>query len=641
MFKITLYRTLVISSILLLIKEGKTQGVLAPAKRDESYIKENAPNRITNIKVDLEHAYYVIDDIFLTKEKFLPYRPSTSGIDTDIVNAGNEFYIPRSFEDYAELIKGNSLNQLTNKQKEFIARITYYRKYYQKPIIPFKECVYFNPSLTALDYIMQKITGRYSSSLPEAFRFYATPICDTIYDGNVYTIKLHLNKPLYEMMQPFYFSKTTITNKEYREFVDWVRDSLAHRILAENDPTMTIYNTTGPEIDPPPINWKTKVNYSDHYVLEKLTDGGLYKPADERFYQRPEIDTRKLNYLYCTVDKNIEKAKFTRHIVNCYPDTLAWINNFQYSSMEPMTNMYFWHPAFDDYPVVGISKEQAQAFLAWKTEQEREKLFKEGKNEWIVTYELPTEYEWEIAETAGKKDGQAEIYPTYEKMMCDYSYRTDLSFKWNNAITPFLSDHKKNLTPTKEIDTAVWTRLFISASTYSLGRSMRRLSGYSNIANDVLLRSDLQKYGKSLQKYPSMDANYDCNGISFMGGNVSEWMQETYKDNWKTIYDYRHKLLEQLGGKDSKLILANEDYFNAMNDTASSSGSASLVRGANWYDDRQGSKAGKNTEGMNAKAFINPDSCYSTIGFRYVIKVYRRDEKKLVDSLQSNLMQIK
>ena len=55
-------------------------------------------------------------------------------------------------------------------------------------------------------------------------------------------------------------------------------------------------------------------------------------------------------------------------VVNVYPDTLCWVSDFTYSYNEPMTNMYFWHPTFDNYPVVGVSWRQARAFCFWRTQ---------------------------------------------------------------------------------------------------------------------------------------------------------------------------------------------------------------------------------------------------------------------------------
>lgn len=115
------------------------------------------------------------------------------------------------------------------------------------------------------------------------------------------------------------------------------------------------------------------------------------------------IDSRQLNYLHFWVDKqkaaskenrwqkdfrdadgdnrtfsyrdyikNGKKASdrssfFVSEIVNVYPDTLAWISDFTYSFNENLHDNYFWHPAYDEYPVVGVSWKQSTAFANWRT----------------------------------------------------------------------------------------------------------------------------------------------------------------------------------------------------------------------------------------------------------------------------------
>ena len=46
-------------------------------------------------------------------------------------------------------------------------------------------------------------------------------------------------------------------------------------------------------------------------------------------------------------------------IVNIYPDETCWVNDFNNAYNEPYMRMYFTHAGYNDYPVVGVSWEQA------------------------------------------------------------------------------------------------------------------------------------------------------------------------------------------------------------------------------------------------------------------------------------------
>ena len=51
-----------------------------------------------------------------------------------------------------------------------------------------------------------------------------------------------------------------------------------------------------------------------------------------------------------------DRSRFIiKEVINVYPDTLCWIHDFTYANNDYMTNMYFWHPAYDEYPVVGVT----------------------------------------------------------------------------------------------------------------------------------------------------------------------------------------------------------------------------------------------------------------------------------------------
>jgi gliding motility-associated lipoprotein GldK len=195
----------------------------------------------------------------------------------------------------------------------------------------------------------------------------------------------------------FWMDATEITNNEYRQFVTWVRDSLAYKILfgqGINKPD----DTTA-------VDWKkVRTIKWDKATIEKLNELNL--APDNRLFGKVEIDPDKLVYRVEFFDLNnaakrenmgLPRKNFiVRRDQKVYPDTLVWMRDFTYSYNEPMTRRYFAHPSFGNYPVVGITWKQAEAFANWRTRYmnnylERKKFATDGE------YRLPTEAEWEYA----------------------------------------------------------------------------------------------------------------------------------------------------------------------------------------------------------------------------------------------------
>lgn len=86
-------------------------------------------------------------------------------------------------------------------------------------------------------------------------------------------------------------------------------------------------------------------------------------------------------------------SQSSQHIATL-PDTLVWREKSAYN--EPYVQYYYRHPAYKDYPVVGISYDQAVSFCKWRTERVKEFGYFKNKKEIKLEYRLPTKEEWEI-----------------------------------------------------------------------------------------------------------------------------------------------------------------------------------------------------------------------------------------------------
>jgi gliding motility-associated lipoprotein GldK len=201
----------------------------------------------------------------------------------------------------------------------------------------------------------------------------------------------------------FWMDATEITNNEYRMFTNWVRDSVAAKLLNN-----VKQNTTdGTEA----VDWKkmATVKWGDKSTIEKI-DAIILTP-DNRIFGKKEIDANKIVYqsevfdykaAAMNKDVTIPRSAFIRKTqVKVYPDTLCWVRDFAYSYNEPMAKKYFGHPAFGNYPVVGINWKQATAFCEWRTNYMNG--FLESKKRTAESnFRLPTEAQWEYASRGGK-----------------------------------------------------------------------------------------------------------------------------------------------------------------------------------------------------------------------------------------------
>ena len=240
----------------------------------------------------------------------------------------------------------------------------------------------------------------------------------------------HMIQPKTISVSAFFMDETEITNDKYRQFVYWVRDSIARTILGDVNPEEFLIEEnekTGEIFDPPFLNWKTDIDWNseDQDIRDAIEE--MYLPEHERFFRRKEIDTRKLMYEYYWVDLHAAAKKdfsedadyrnaglanrpqglrdrsvyVRKETIAVYPDTLAWIHDYTYSFNDPLTEKYFWHSAYDNYPVVGVNWKQARAFCVWRTEFLNAHLRSKKGGVDLAEFRLPTEAEWEWAARGG------------------------------------------------------------------------------------------------------------------------------------------------------------------------------------------------------------------------------------------------
>ncbi len=263
-------------------------------------------------------------------------------------------------------------------------------------------------------------------------------------------------------VRSFYMDETEITNNEYRQFVDWVKDSITRVKLAiladevgqggsssgagkgksgknagsigdfafaEQDAEKQTpyekymyenYYSIGTDDDPYAgrrLNKKVKLikdtkKYPDEYYVEVMDS--MYLPLSESFNGLRTIDVNKLVFRYSWMDiqkaakaKKGKRSDFIKTEVQpVYPDTTVWIKDFAYSYNEPMHNDYFWHTAYGDYPVVGVNWKQAKAFCAWRTLNKNSYIKSKKKGgDLINSFRLPSEAEWEYAARGALESG--------------------------------------------------------------------------------------------------------------------------------------------------------------------------------------------------------------------------------------------
>ena len=299
-----------------------------------------------------------------------------------------------------------------------------------------------------------------------------------------------------------------------------------------------------------------------------------------------------LDWLKRLFDPNDEN--YTNIYNGALPDTLVWRNRLGYN--ETMTNNYLRHPAYKDYPVVGVNWIQAVEFCKWRTDRVNEDILE--KNKFLKkdakladasaeksfsteTYinspsqafggdeEIVLKGKGGRAKATTNKDGESSeaknVYATRSSGLIQPEYRLPTEAEWEYAAVANVGNREYNLYQGKK--KYPWSGSYTRSGKRvvkgdQLANFKQGKGDYGGIAGWSDDGADITQVVKS---YPPNDF-----GLYDMAGNVNEWVADVYRprvdDEANDFNYYRGNVyMKNKIGEDGKVELITSE--NIMYDT--------------------------------------------------------------------------
>lgn len=200
----------------------------------------------------------------------------------------------------------------------------------------------------------------------------------------------------------FFIDETEVTNKQYREFLNWVADSIAVTDYLKDD---QYFLNNGLPAEERKINWKKVKQVSplwksnDPSIRERLAPMLIVQGSKRML----NPDVLRYEFSYYKTKGNAKKVFVTDQVL-VMPAEDIWSTDFPNAQLASLDLNYFTHESFDYYPVVGVTWRQARAFTDWRG---KEMMATFIKNSYLSGYQLslslPTEAQWQYA-AEGKLD---------------------------------------------------------------------------------------------------------------------------------------------------------------------------------------------------------------------------------------------
>lgn len=303
------------------------------------------------------------------------------------------------------------------------------------------------------------------------------------------------------------------------------------------------------------------------------------------------------------------------------PDTLQWREELAYN--EPYVQNYLRHPAYSDYPVVGVSWVQANDYCKWRTDRVNEHILtskgilannnsQSGQNVFTTDTYLTGLYQGTDGKRPEENPDGTPRRVKWEDGILLPNYRLPTEAEWEYAAYGLIGNTDGELLTNR--------RLYPWNGAY-LREDRKKNKGHLR-ANFTRGRGDLMGMAGALNDNADISApvySYDPNdyGLYCMAGNVNEWVYDVYRplslSEMAEFQPVRGNVFTKYR-RDSTGTLMRDKYGELIQDTVADYRNyddgdlkSQIIDGQSWLDAPK-----KGTKGMYVKG-TNPDQISSLI----------------------------